>query len=126
MLGIKSESPKERGIIVFSLIAKLNFFLFTFIYKLYIFLKNDFINLFTIRKIFNFFKYDFIFWFQHLIYKVKLLIFFILLIFRCYLFVLFHYFVFWHKIIFLLAYINLSNKKSSSTFHVFIQLFQKS
>jgi len=64
MLGRKSEPPKGRGIIVFSLIAKLNFFLFTFIYKLYIFLKNDFINLITIRKIFNFFKYDFIFGFN--------------------------------------------------------------
>ena len=64
MLGIKSEPPKERGIIVFSLIVKLNFFFFTFIYKLYIFLKNDFINLITIRKIFNFFKYDFIFGFN--------------------------------------------------------------
>ena len=64
MLERKSEPAKGRGIIVFSLIAKLNFFLFTFIYKLYIFLKNDFINLFTIRKIFNFFKYDFIFGFK--------------------------------------------------------------
>ena len=44
----KASQPKERGKIVFSLIAKLDFFLFTFIYKLYIFLINDFINLLTL------------------------------------------------------------------------------
>ena len=60
----KASQPKERGKIVFSLIAKLDFFLFTFIYKLYIFLINDFINLFTIRKRFNCFKYYFVFCFN--------------------------------------------------------------